>query len=66
MVNPIKVSKYTEAGILLMLCGLLVLAIEDMLWDESLVLTTLYLLPIGFFLCSFVTFLMEPKATSNN
>jgi hypothetical protein len=66
MLTLSKLSKYTKIGILLALMGLLVLGIEDILLDESTLLTTLYLLPIGCFFSSFVAFIFAAKSTSNN
>ena len=54
-----RVSKYTKAGILLLLLGLLVLGVEDIFLDESPLLTTLYLLPIACFFSSFIAFLIS-------
>jgi hypothetical protein len=59
-----NLSIYMKAGILLMLLGFLVLGIEDVLLDESTLLTTLYLLPIGCFFSSFIAFLTSAKRTS--
>jgi hypothetical protein len=56
---------YAQIGILLMLMGLLVLGFEDVFLDESRVLTTLYLLPIGCFFASFIAFIFAAKNTSN-
>ncbi len=66
MVTLSKVSKYTKTGILLMLLGLLLLAVEDFFWDESSLLTILYLLPIGCFIFSFIAFILAAMRTSNN
>jgi hypothetical protein len=59
-----NLSIYMKAGILLMLLGFLVLGVEDVLLDESTLLTTLYLLPIGCFFSSFIAFLISAKRTS--
>jgi hypothetical protein len=55
MVTLSNVSKYTKVGILLMLFGLLILGVEDFFWDESIQFT-LYLIPIGCFISSFIAF----------
>jgi hypothetical protein len=57
MVAFSKVSKYTKVGILLFLMGLLVLGVEILLdLDESLLLATFYLIPMGCFFSSFIAF----------
>jgi hypothetical protein len=61
MVTLRIVSKFTKAGILMMLLGLLILGLEDALFDESMLLTALYLLPIACFICSFVAFSIEAR-----
>ena len=61
-----NISKYTKAGILLLILGLLLLGVEDVFWDESLRLTTLYLLPIGCFFSSFLAFTMAGINTEKN
>jgi hypothetical protein len=66
MVALSKISKYTKAGILLMLFGLLVLAGEDVFLDESLLLETLYLLPICCFISSSVAFYFDARYKTNN
>jgi hypothetical protein len=43
--------------------GLLVLGVKDIFLDESYLLTTLYLLPIGCFFSSFIAFLFAAKYT---
>jgi hypothetical protein len=63
MLTLSKVSRFTKAGILLMFLGLLVLGVEDIFLDESYLLTTLYLLPIGCFFSSFIAFLFAAKYT---
>ena len=55
MVTLSKISKYTKAGILMLILGLLILGVEDILWDESIRII-LYLLPIGCFFSSFIAF----------
>jgi hypothetical protein len=60
-----KVSKYTKAGILLLLLGLLILGAEDIFLDKSPLLTTLYLLPIGCFFSSFICFLISATRKQN-
>jgi hypothetical protein len=65
MVSLSKVSKYTKAGIILLLLGLLVLGVEDLFWDESIQLT-LYLIPIGLFFSSFIAFILAGITPSNN
>jgi len=64
MVSLSKVSKYTKAGIVLLLLGLLVLGVEDLFWDESIQLT-LYLIPIGLFFSSFIAFILAGITPSN-
>jgi hypothetical protein len=66
MLTLSKLSNYTKIGILFALMGLLVLGLEDVFLDESTLLTTLYLLPIGCFFSSFVAFIFAAKNTSNN
>jgi hypothetical protein len=66
MVTLSKISKFTKAGILLMFFGLLVLALEDIFLDESLLLETLYLLPIGCFFSSFIAFCIDATYVTNN
>ncbi len=61
MVTLRIVSIFTKAGVLMMLMGLLILGLEDVLLDESVLLTALYLLPIGCFICSFVAFSIEAR-----
>ena len=63
-----KVSKYTKAGILLLLSGLLILGAENIFLDKNPLLTTLYLLPIGCFFSSFICFLISAtrKQTMNH
>jgi hypothetical protein len=63
MVTLGKLSKFMKAGILLMFLGLLILGVEDFLWDES-IQVSLYLLPIGCFISSFVAFYIA--ANRNN
>jgi len=65
MVTLRIVSKFTEAGILLMLLGLLILGIENVLLDESLLLTILFLLPIACFFSSFIAFCIEARRNIN-
>ena len=66
MVTLSKISKFTKVGILLMLFGLLVLAVEDIFLDESLLLQVLYLLPIGCFISSFVSFCLDARHATNS
>jgi hypothetical protein len=56
-----KLSIFIKIGILLALMGLLVLGLEDVFLDESRLLTTLYLVPIGCFFFSFVAFIFAGK-----
>jgi hypothetical protein len=58
-----ELSKYTKIGILLMVCGLLSLGVEDIFLDESVLLKTLYLLPIACFFSGFVAFIFAAKNT---
>jgi hypothetical protein len=58
MVNLSNLSEYTKAGILLILLGLLILGVEDFLWDES-IQVVLYLLPIGCFISSVCAFTVD-------
>jgi hypothetical protein len=57
-------SKFAKAGILLVFFGMLFLGFENVFFDESYLLTILYLLPIGCFFSSFIAFLFEAKITS--
>ncbi len=65
MIALSKISKYTKIGILLMLMGLFVLGVEDIFLDESRLLLTLYILPIGCFFSSFIAFLISATNTSD-
>jgi drug/metabolite transporter (DMT)-like permease len=56
-----KLSTYIKIGVLLAFLGLLVLGLEDVFLDESRLLTTLYLLPIGCFISSFIAFAISAK-----
>jgi hypothetical protein len=60
MVNLKNLSAYTKAGILLILLGFLSLAVMDFIWDES-IQATLYLIPIGCFISSFIAFSFAAK-----
>ena len=46
-----------------MLMGLFVLGVEDIFLDESRLLLTLYILPIGCFFLSFIAFLISATNT---
>jgi hypothetical protein len=65
MITLSKISKYTKVGILLMLMGLFILGVEDIFLDESRLLLTLYILPIGCFISSFVAFLISATNTAD-
>jgi hypothetical protein len=65
MVSLKNLSAYTKAGVLLIFFGFLSLAVEDLVWDES-IRATLYLIPIGFFICSFIAFSIAAKNTSTS
>jgi hypothetical protein len=64
MIALSKLSMFIIAGILLMLLGLLLLGLEDIFLDESLLLRTLYILPIGCFFSSFIAFIIAARNTS--
>ena len=67
MANFSKIPKYAQIGVLLFVMGLLVLGIENLFdLDESLLLASLYLLPIGCFFSSFVAFIFAGIHASNN
>jgi hypothetical protein len=55
-----------KIGVLLGLFGLLALGLEDIFFDESRLLTTLYLVPIGCFFSSFVAFVFWASHASKN
>jgi len=66
MIAISKLSTYIKIGVLLAFLGLLALGLEDVFLDESRLLTTLYLLPIGCFFSSFVAFIFAATNTPNN
>jgi hypothetical protein len=64
MVNLKNLSVYTKAGILPIFFGFLILAVEDVIWDEN-IQAALYLIPIRCFICSFIAFSIAAKNTSD-
>lgn len=64
MVKLENLSKFIKAGIFLILLGFLTLAVEDFIWDERIQIV-LYLIPIGFFISSFIAFSIATKKTTN-
>jgi hypothetical protein len=63
MVNLSNLSEYMKAGILLILLGLMILGIEECLWEES-IQVALYLLPIGCFISGVSAFTIDGVKTS--
>jgi hypothetical protein len=65
MKATIRFSIFFKIGMLLAVLGLLVLGLEDTLFDGSKLLTALYLVPIGCFFSSFIAFIFAATNTSN-
>jgi hypothetical protein len=61
MASLSKMSKYTQAGILLILFGLLFLGVEYTFGDS-----VLYLLPMCFFFSGFIAFTVDAMSTLKN
>ncbi len=66
MIAISKLSTYIKIGVLLALVGLLTLGLEEVFLDESRLLTTLFLLPIGCFFSSFLAFIFAANPTRDS